>query len=84
MWARIREPVAAGATPRRWVRSDARSAEVGAQAIEFVRAFGAQQGWRRLDVSAPPDAKWDRTVAFYRKQGFEIAGRKLKYRLPAS
>lgn len=64
-----------------WVRPDARSAGAGARVIEFVREFARRQGWVRVDVSAPQDPKWDRSVAFYRRQGFEPTGRKLKLRI---
>lgn len=64
-----------------WVRADARSSGVGADVIQFVRAFAQQRGWLRVDVSAPLDPKWDRSVAFYQRQGFEPTGRKLKLRV---
>jgi GNAT superfamily N-acetyltransferase len=61
-----------------WVRSDARSAGLGAEVIEFVKAFARQRGWRRLDVSAPADPRWDRSYAFYQQIGFTFTGRKLR------
>ncbi|HTV24316.1 MAG TPA: GNAT family N-acetyltransferase [Polyangiaceae bacterium] len=61
-----------------WVHPDARSSGAGARVIEFVRAFARLQGWVRVDVSAPQDPRWDRSVAFYRAQGFVPTGRKLK------
>lgn len=61
-----------------WVRPDVRSRGVGALALEHCRAFGKERGWKRIDVSAPASAEWDRSYEFYRRQGFELTGRKLK------
>ena len=62
-----------------WVRSDARSRGAGARMIEHCAELGRKRGWRRIDVSAPADSKWDRSFEFYRKRGFLLTGRKLKY-----
>ena len=64
-----------------WVHRDHRSRGVGARVLEHCRQFGLHRGWRRIDVSAPAMAKWDRTFAFYQNHGFELTGRKLKIRL---
>lgn len=61
-----------------WVRPDARSLGVGAQVIDFCVHFARDHGWQRIDVSAPPNANWERTFAFYQKRGFVLTGRKLK------
>jgi GNAT superfamily N-acetyltransferase len=67
-----------------WVRADSRSAGHGEKAIDFVKEFGRRRGWRRVDVSAPVDPRWDRSAAFYERRGFVRTGRKLKYMLDAS
>lgn len=61
-----------------WVRPDVRSQGVGALVLDHCRAFGVERGWRRIDVSAPASAKWDRSFEFYEKRGFVPTGRKLK------
>jgi GNAT superfamily N-acetyltransferase len=61
-----------------WVNPEARSQGVGEQVIAFCVRFGSEQGWQRIDVSAPPNAEWDRSFAFYQKRGFKLTGRKLK------
>lgn len=66
-----------------WVRPDARSQGVGARVLDHCRAFGTERGWRRIDVSAPANAEWDRSFEFYRKCGFTLTGRKLKIMLDA-
>lgn len=64
-----------------WVRPDARGQGVGGDMIEHCVNFGRARGWQRIDVSAPPDSKWDPSFEFYRKRGFVLTGRKLKYLL---
>ncbi len=61
-----------------WVDSAKRSLGIGAQVIHHCRAFGKGRGWLRIDVSAPPDSRWDRSLQFYRSCGFVLTGRKLK------
>lgn len=61
-----------------WVAPEHRSRGVGHQVIEHCREFGRARGWPRIDVTAPPDARWDRSYAFYQDQGFVGTGRKLK------
>jgi GNAT superfamily N-acetyltransferase len=67
-----------------WVRGDSRSTGIGAMMIEHLAEFGRQRGWRRMDVSAPQDPKWDRSVEFYLARGFQRTGRKLKLMLTSS
>ncbi len=66
-----------------WVSPSARSQGVGKQVLEYCAEFGRARGWVRIDVSAPPMAKWDRTFSFYEKHGFVFTGRKLKYLMSA-
>ena len=61
-----------------WVNPEVRSQGVGKEVIDFIVRFAAARGWGRVDVSAPPNAEWDRTFAFYQKRGFTFTGRKLK------
>jgi len=61
-----------------WVAPHARSRGIGAQVLDHCREFGRARGWQRIDVSAPPDSRWDRSFAFYQKHGFAWTGRKLK------
>ena len=55
-----------------------RSAGVGAALVDAARKFGAEQGWRRIDVTAPESERWERTRHFYEKLGFVFTGPKLK------
>ncbi|MBF0262427.1 MAG: GNAT family N-acetyltransferase [Magnetococcales bacterium] len=63
-----------------YVPPAARSHGVGAALIERVRAFGRERGWGRLEVTTPPLPAFDRSLAFYERQGFAVTGgRKLKF-----
>ena len=55
-----------------------RSRGVGRQLIDAVKAHGRARGWLRLDVTAPPEPEWQRTVRFYEGQGFVFSGPKLR------
>ena len=68
-----------GTIPELFVRPAYRSNGVGAALLEQARRFGQSRGWRRLEVTTPPLPQFDRTLAFYQRQGFSISGgRKLK------
>ncbi len=71
-----------GTIPEFYVRPAHRSNGVGAALLEQARRLGQSRGWRRLEVTTPPLPEFDRTLAFYRREGFSISGgRKLKLEL---
>jgi GNAT superfamily N-acetyltransferase len=61
-----------------WVNENFRSNGIGKEVIQEIIKIGLQRGWKRIDVSAPTDEKWDRTFNFYKNNGFIFTGRKLK------
>lgn len=61
-----------------------RSHGVGKRLIAEAKALGRELGWSRLDVTAPESPRWDRTRAFYEREGFTFAGPKLKHVLTRS
>ncbi|MDD3761283.1 MAG: GNAT family N-acetyltransferase [Acidithiobacillus sp.] len=62
-----------------YVRPRWRSEGAGHALIEHARSFGREHGWKRLEVTTPPLPQFDRTLAFYEREGFSITGgRKLK------
>jgi GNAT superfamily N-acetyltransferase len=62
-----------------YVRPQFRSEGVGRQLMSRAKSFGKSCGWTRLEVTSPPVPAFDRTVAFYEREGFAVTGgRKLK------
>ena len=71
-----------GVIPELYVRPAFRSIGMGRALIDNAAAFGALRGWTRLEVTTPQLPQFDRTVAFYEREGFSITGgRKLKIAL---
>jgi GNAT superfamily N-acetyltransferase len=62
-----------------YVSPDHRSLGVGTRLIETIKDHGREQGWRRIDVTAPEATKWKRTRRFYEDKGFSFTGPKLKF-----
>lgn len=72
-----------GTIPEFYVRPTHRSKGVGTALLKLARRLGQSRGWRRLEVTTPPLPQFDRTLAFYQREGFSISGgRKLKLDLP--
>ena len=68
-----------GTIPELFVRPGFRSQNVGLLLIEQAKTFGNSRGWKRLEVTTPPLPQFDKTLAFYEREGFAITGgRKLK------
>ena len=71
-----------GTIPELYVRPAQRVHGVGLQLVAQAKSFGAARGWTRLEVTTPPLPQFDRTLAFYEREGFAISGgRKLKLSL---
>jgi GNAT superfamily N-acetyltransferase len=64
-----------------YVTSASRSAAVGAALLRAVIELGQRSGWNRLEVGAPSQARWQRTIDFYKRNGFEEIGPRLQKRL---
>ncbi|MDO8893339.1 MAG: GNAT family N-acetyltransferase [Sulfurimicrobium sp.] len=68
-----------GTIPEFFVRPGFRSQSVGLRLVEEAKTFGLARGWKRLEVTTPPLPAFDKTLAFYEREGFAITGgRKLK------
>lgn len=63
-----------------YVMPEYRSQAVGHQLIQAVIQQAKRKQWTRLELCTPPLPAFDRTVAFYQANGFEITGGyKMKY-----
>ena len=68
-----------GIIPELFVRPAYRSQKVGLQLMEQAKTFGRLRGWKRLEVTTPQLPQFNKTLAFYEREGFAIAGgRKMK------
>ncbi|OIQ82967.1 acetyltransferase (GNAT) family protein [mine drainage metagenome] len=71
-----------GTIPELYVRPKHRADGLGLHLVSRAKSFGAARGWTRLEVTTPPLPQFDRTLAFYEREGFSISGgRKLKVTL---
>lgn len=59
-----------------YVRPAYRSQRVGHHLIEHVKAFGQSCHWTLLQVTTPPLPQFDRSLAFYEREGFMVTGGK--------
>ncbi|CAK0755551.1 Acetyltransferase [Gammaproteobacteria bacterium] len=68
-----------GTIPELYVRPAYRSKDVGRGLLSEAKSFGVSRGWQRLEVTTPPLPQFDKTLAFYEREGFVVTGgRKLK------
>ena len=63
-----------GTIPEFFVRPGFRSQNVGLRLMEQAAIFGKSRGWSRLEVTTPPLPQFEKTLAFYEREGFAIAG----------
>lgn len=64
-----------------YVVPDYRSKSVGALLIAAATSFGRKRGWPNIEVGAPSPPRWQRTVDFYLRHGFEEIGPRLDLEL---
>jgi len=58
-----------------------RAQGVGKLLLAAAREYGKQRSWLRIDVTAPPEEEWARTVKFYEREGFVFTGPKMRCKL---
>lgn len=58
-----------------------RSAGLGRSLLTTVAERGHKAGWDRIEVGAPSEVQWRRTVNFYKANGFSEIGPRLQQRL---
>ena len=64
-----------------YVPPEHRNQKIGKMLLETAKEYGRQCGWKRIDVTAPLGEKWERTQAFYEREGFIATGPKLRFRI---
>lgn len=57
-----------------YVKPAFRSIGIGRRLLSHAQKIGRSLGWHRLEVTAPIDRQFLRSVAFYRAMGFEDSG----------
>lgn len=68
--------------PEFYVCPEHRGKQLGLHLMSQAKSFGVEQGWKRLEVTTPPLPEFNRTMAFYEREGFAVSGgRKLKVSL---
>ena len=55
-----------------------RSRGVAKALLNFGGKIGRERGWKRLEVGAPLQPAWHKTLAFYLREGFEETGPRLR------
>jgi GNAT superfamily N-acetyltransferase len=71
-----------GTIPELYVRPEHRTNGLGLHLVSQAKSFGASRGWKRLEVTTPPLPQFEKTLAFYEREGFSVTGgRKLKVAL---
>lgn len=70
-----------GVIDEMWVAPTWRSRGLGRDLLNAAKALGRELRWSRIDVTAPESARWERTRAFYEREGFSFTGPKLKFQL---
>jgi len=63
-----------GIIPELYVCQDRRSQGVGRALVTEAKRVARSKGWARLEVTTPPLPQFDRTLAFYERQGFTVSG----------
>ena len=63
-----------------YVMPNYRSQNVSKELIKEIVNFAKSENWKKLELCTPPLPEFDRTVAFYQVNGFEITGgHKMKF-----
>lgn len=61
-----------------YVEPEARSAGIASTLLSAADSLGRSKGWKRLEVGAPSQPKWERTLAFYERENFTQIGPRLR------
>ena len=64
-----------------YVAPTSRSTGVGRELLARIVEVGRRSGWNRIEVGAPGQEQWSRTINFYKANGFTEIGPRLQHRL---
>lgn len=57
-----------------YVLPEYRSEKVGHHLITAIKEYAKQRNWKRIELCTPPVPEFDRTVSFYKENGFDRTG----------
>lgn len=57
-----------------YVQPEYRSRNIGKSLLQEIFKLAKENSWKRLELCTPPIPEFERTVDFYRTNGFEITG----------
>ena len=61
-----------------YVDKNQRSRGIGQMLLKEVFKFAKTMDWKKIEVGAPKAEEWPRTIQFYKNNGFELKGPKLR------
>ncbi|WP_442794100.1 GNAT family N-acetyltransferase [Paraburkholderia sp. HD33-4] len=61
-----------------YVEPEHRSRGIAALLVHRAAEFGRARGWKRMDVGAPHQPRWTRSLRFYKSEGFVEVGPRLR------
>ena len=64
-----------------YVAPASRSTGAGRELLARIVELGRRSGWNRIEVGAPAQEQWSRTINFYKASGFTEIGPRLQHRL---
>lgn len=64
-----------------YVKPDFRARGVAGALMDRAVALATERGWSRLEVGAPPQPQWERSLKFYEQYGFSMVGPRLSLRM---
>ena len=70
-----------GVIDEMYVAPNYRSQGIGKKLISALKEFAGQRKWQRIDVTAPPEKRWKKTIDFYEREGFVFTGPKMRLKL---
>ncbi len=61
-----------------YVRPEMRSIGVAQRLLDYAQQEALARGWKRIEVGAPGQPDWHRTLNFYLRNGFDEVGPRLR------